>query len=103
MAIPKGTPSNLPPFKPGTSPNPGCKPIGARNALQGQFVTALADDFERHGAAAIAAMREKDPASYIPAIASLMPKEVEIGRPMEGLTDDELRDAISALLALTGA
>jgi hypothetical protein len=101
MANPKGTPKNLKPaWEAGASPNPGGKPVGARNRLQGRFIAALADDFDRHGAAAVAAMREKDPSGYIRVIASLMPKEVEIGRVLEGLTDDELAAGISVLLAL---
>ena len=40
-------------FKPGQSPNPGGKPIGARNRLQGDFMRALSEDFAEHGRAAI--------------------------------------------------
>jgi hypothetical protein len=71
MANLKGTARNLTPLKPGASPNPGGKPADARNRVQAKFISALADDFDQHGPAAIAAMREKDPASYIRAIVSL--------------------------------
>ena len=71
--------------------------------MQGRFVTALAADFEQHGATAIQAMRERDPASYIRVIASLRPKELDIGRPLDGLTDEELAAGISSLLSLGAA
>jgi hypothetical protein len=79
------------------NPNPGGKPVGARNRLQGKFLNALADDFEEHGVAAIARMREEDPSAYVRAVASLMPKELEIKRPLEELSDDDLATAIDAL------
>lgn len=42
-------------------------------------------------------MRENDPATYCRIIASLLPKEVAIQRPLEGLSDDQLLDAIAVL------
>jgi hypothetical protein len=84
-------------FMPGVSANPGGKPVGARNRLQGKFLNTLADDFEKHGKEAIEAMRRDDPSAYVRAVASLMPKELEVKRPLEELTDDELSSAIDAL------
>ncbi len=90
-------------FQPGKSGNPGGKPVGARNRIQGKFLNDLADDFEKHGKEAIQAMRINDPSGYIRAIASLMPKEVEIKRPLEELTDEQLSDAIAALQSFVAA
>ena len=84
-------------FKPGQSGNPGGKPLGTRNKLQGSFLSALADDFEAHGKQAIEECRTQNPAAYIKTIASLMPKELEITRPLQDLTDDELDGAIALL------
>lgn len=84
-------------FKPGQSGNPGGKPLGSRNRLQGKFLATLADDFDAHGEQAIKNMRESDPSSYIRAIASLMPKEMEIKRPIEDLSDAELAEAIGVI------
>ena len=84
-------------FKPGQSPNPGGKPVGARNRLQGDFIRALSEDFHEHGKAAIIACRIEFPAVYIKVIASLLPKEIEVKRPLEGLTDDELEACIALL------
>lgn len=84
-------------FKPGESGNPGGKPKASRNRLQGAFLSALADDFDKDGKAAIVAAREKDPVGYIKAIASLMPKQVEQSQPLDDLTDAELTAGIALL------
>lgn len=84
-------------FKAGQSGNPGGKPRGSRNALQGDFMRRLADDFERFGIYAIARARRSDPLGYVKVVASLMPKEMTISRPMEDLTDDELTAGIALL------
>lgn len=84
-------------FKPGQSPNPGGKPIGARNRLQGEFMRALSEDFAAHGKAAIAQCRIEKPDVYIKVIASLIPKELAISRPLADLTDDELDKGIALL------
>ena len=84
-------------FKPGTSPNPGGKPVGARNRLQADFLNALVEDFSAHGKEAVRRCREEKPDVYIRIIASLMPKELEIKRPLDNLTDEELDAAIVLL------
>ena len=86
-------------FKPGVSGNPGGKPTASRNRLQGDFVRALADDFEQHGRVAIVRMREDDPAAYVRCVASLMPRELEVSRPLEHIPDDELLAMIEVLRA----
>ncbi|MSO77779.1 MAG: hypothetical protein EXQ87_12865 [Alphaproteobacteria bacterium] len=58
--------------------NPGGKPLGARNRLTARFLEALADDFELHGPAAIAAMRQTNPAAYVRMVGELCSKEMEI-------------------------
>ena len=91
---------NLKSFQKGQTGNPGGKPAGARNRLQGSFLNALAEDFEAGGVEAIRRMREETPALYVRAVAGLMPKELEIKRPLEDLTDDELAAGIAALQRL---
>jgi hypothetical protein len=90
-------------FKPGQSGNPGGKPAGARNRLQGKFLNALADDFETHGKKAIEACRESDPSAYLRAIVALMPRELEITRPLDDLTDEQLEAALATVRALEAA
>lgn len=90
-------------FKPGTSGNPGGKPVGTRNRLQGDFMKLLSEDFAAHGKSAIVKMREERPAEYIRAIASLMPKELEISRPLDELSDEQLNAAVIAARAILNA
>lgn len=88
---------NLKPWQPGQSGNPGGKPKGARNRIQGAFLNALADDFDAHGRAALEAARQKDPMGYIKAVASLMPRQVEESKPLDDVTDAELVAGIALL------
>lgn len=90
-------------FKPGQIPNPGGKPVGSRNALQGDFMRALADDFAAHGKQAIEDTRSTSPAQYLKIVASLMPKELEIKRPLEDMTDDDLIAGVAALQSYLNA
>ena len=69
---------NLKPFKPGQSGNPKGRPKGARNRLGTQFLEALEADFNKHGAQAIALVREKKPEVYMRVVADLLPKEANI-------------------------
>ena len=67
------------PFKPGQSGNPAGRPKGARSKLGEDFLKALQQDFEQNGAAVIAEVREKKPDQYLKVIASILPKEIDIG------------------------
>lgn len=96
-AMPAPPPPEETRWKPGQSPNPGGKPVGARNRLTAAFLNALAADFDAHGAAAIKECRETKPEAYIKAIAALCPKEVEVKRPLEDMNADELLAAVRAL------
>lgn len=89
-------------FQPG---NPG-RPKGTRVKLGETFFQALCEDFQEHGVAAIVRVREEDPSTYVNVIAKLMPKEITIERPLEGLSDSDLASLISAVgtaLATSGA
>lgn len=78
------------------------RPKGSKHRLSEEFLCALTDDFEKHGAETIERMRESDPAAYIRVIASLMPKHIEADTPLAGLSDDELAEAIDLLLQILG-
>jgi Family of unknown function (DUF5681) len=92
-------------FKPGQSGNPKGRPKGARNRLGTQFLEALEADFNKHGAQAIALVREKKPEVYIKVVADLLPKEaninveageafVELWRKISEGLGDELADRL---------
>ena len=75
------------------------RPTGARDKLRNNFISALADDFAEGGADAIKAMRAADPSGYVRAIASLMPKEMDVSHkvsPLEQLTDEQLAEIVDA-------
>jgi hypothetical protein len=81
-------------FKPGNPGGPGRK-LGARVRLSGAFLHALADDFAEHGVEAIRIMRIEEPAAYVKAICSLMPRELDITtNVLTEVPDDELDNAI---------
>jgi hypothetical protein len=97
----KPTPGlTAPRFKPGQSGNPGGKPVGARNRITALFLNTLAADFEEHGAKAIQECREHDPGTYVKVVASLLPKEVDLG--INRLEEMSTSDIIAAVSALSG-
>ena len=64
------------PWVPGESGNPKGRPLGSRNRLSEKFILALHDDFEEHGSAVIAQVRQERPEIYLKVIASLVPREL---------------------------
>jgi len=92
----------LRPFKPGDEwkGNAGGKPTAARNRIQGDFLNALAADFEKNGKKAIADCREKDPTAYVKVVASLMPKQIDMRSNLDELADEQLTSAITAVRAI---
>lgn len=84
-------------WKPGQSGNPGGSPVGYRKSLQGDFLKMLSEDFKVHGRTAIVNARLSDPIGYVKTIAALLPKELEITRPLGALTDDELTAIVERL------
>ena len=64
------------PFKPGQSGNPAGRKPGSRNKLSELFVAAMREDFAEHGPSAIAALRDRDPATYLAAIRSMIPTHI---------------------------
>ena len=65
-------------WKPGESGNPDGRPKGSRNKLGEDFIRALCEDFEEHGAAVIATVRESRPHDYLKIVASLLRKQIEV-------------------------
>lgn len=78
----------------------GGRPKGSRNKLGEAFVQDLYADWSKHGTDAIRAARSEDPAAYLRVIAGLLPKEMHIkDETLDHLTDDELSDAVQAIIA----
>jgi hypothetical protein len=56
---------------------------GARGKLSELFLTTIADDFAKHGPATIERVRQDDPAAYLKAVASLVPRQLILERERE--------------------
>lgn len=89
-------------FIAGNSGNGG-RPKGSRNKLGESFVADLLADWENHGSETIEQVRKERPADYLKVVASILPKDVNVNvRPLEEMTDDQLRKQVEQLLAELG-
>jgi hypothetical protein len=95
---------NLAPiWKPGQSGNPAGRPRGARSKLTEAVIAKLLASFEQHGDDAIERVRTHQPAAYLAACVSRLPKQQEkIESPFADLTEDEL-DLLETFLRSTRA
>ena len=80
------------PFAPGQSGNPAGRPKGARSKLGEDFLKALQADFAQHGAEAIEKVRKEKPDQYLKVVASILPKEIDVGENLSAALK-ESRDA----------
>jgi formiminotetrahydrofolate cyclodeaminase len=92
-----------PPWKPGESPNPGGKPVGARNRLNAAFLNAMVTQFDKNGAKAIEKVAKEDPATFVRVCAAILPKEMELSRPLDEISDEQLNAAAVAIRAILAA
>ncbi len=76
------------------------RPRESRDRLTSKFLYEFAAHFDIHGAKAIKALYESDPEAYVRVAASLLPKEIEVSRKMDGMDDDKLTAAIELILAM---
>ena len=56
----------------------GGRPKGSRDRLIKAFIDALAEDFEKHGAAAIEHVAQNQPLDFLKLVASLTPKALDV-------------------------
>lgn len=93
-------------FKPGQVMNPAGRPKGSRNKLGEAFLLDFLEEWEKNGKAALSACRLQDPARFCSIAASLLPKEIQLGkndgafdRFLESLSDSELEQFANGIMA----
>ena len=90
------------PFAKGQSGNPNGRKKGSRNKISELFALAMRDDFALHGAAAIASVRERDPAAYLGIVRSMVPHDLLFANErtppdaidFAGMDDSEFADVL---------
>lgn len=93
------------PFEPGQSGNPAGRPKGSRNKLGEAFLADMLSDWEAHGIATIAKVREEKPDQYLKVVAGVLPKELNVRvNEFDDLTDEQLARQLAAIASqLAGA
>jgi hypothetical protein len=66
-------------IKPGEVRNPAGRPKGARHKLGTAFLEAMLADFTKNGEDVIEKVRGEKPDQYLKVVASILPKEIEVG------------------------
>jgi hypothetical protein len=89
-------------FMPGASGNAKGRPKGARNRLGEDFLSALADDFEQHGTAAIQQVRQERPHEYLKVIAGILPKELKVQSSTDGMSEEQIDERIRQIASGLG-
>ena len=92
----KNKPAHL--FKPGQSGNPGGRPKGSLNRLQGDFMHELAESFAKHGKSAIEAVIKDKPHEFLKICATLMPKQLEVTTTvLDEMSLEQLEESLATL------
>jgi hypothetical protein len=70
-----------------------------RRSFNKDFLLALATDFKKHGAAAIAKVRKYQPAAYMKICALLVPREMKLEHSggVKAMTDEQLERSLELL------
>ena len=72
---------------------------GVRDRISKAFLRDMLADWEVHGRATIARVRDEKPERYLQLVAQLVPREVKVEvSELEAMSDEELRQALAASL-----
>lgn len=99
MAVNPSSITNLKPFQPGQSGNPGGKPARARNKLTTRFIKDLLEVYEEKGKEALEKLVDDDPSTFFKALVGLCPKQVESTSQFDELDNETLSDMVSSFKA----
>lgn len=83
-------------FVAGNSGNGG-RPKGSRNKLGEAFIQDMYENWMENGVSTIETVRLEKPDQYLKVVASILPQQMEIKTPEDGLTDDQLDALIAAV------
>lgn len=89
------------PFRKGYDPrrelSPG-RPKGSKHRLSESFISALCDDFDKHGVKAIQKVRDNAPGEYLRVIAQILPKDINVKYDeIEAMEHDEIKRELEAI------
>jgi|SRR5450755_2390428 hypothetical protein len=93
-------------FKPGHQPEGRGSRKGIKDRINKKFLQDFAEEWEMHGAAAIARVREEDPLSFVKIALTLtlaFAKEVPVERSLESISDDDLELLLAIVTKLKEA
>jgi hypothetical protein len=98
----KGHRNLLEPWRPGQSGNPAGRPKSSRHKINEHFLRDLQALWEKHGYDILEATAAKKPEVIVKAMVALLPKQVELAKPLEEMTDEQLAVIAEHLLAKYG-
>lgn len=81
-------------IKPGEVRNPHGRPKGSRHKLGEDFLRKLQQDFASHGEEVIQKVRGERPQDYLKVVASILPKEIELGEEMQQFVSEITRKVV---------
>ena len=90
------------PWKPGQSGNTAGRPKSSRHKINEHFLRDLQALWEKHGYDILEATAAKKPEVIVKAMVALLPKQVELAKPLEEMTDEQLAVIAGHLLAKYG-
>jgi hypothetical protein len=87
-------------WKPGQSGNPAGRPKGARNKLAERAIEDILTTWQEGGIEALRRVRDTEPAKYISAVISLLPKKIEADAEIRVQVTSSVDSLINRLDAL---
>jgi hypothetical protein len=97
---PETTGAKVTTFKAGAewTGNRNGRPKGSRNKLGEDFIQALQESFNQHGAATIETVRQERPHEYLKVVASILPKELNVRTgALDEMSDDDLASMLATI------